>query len=193
MSDELDPRVARTREVVITATVELLAELGFERITIDAIAERSGVARSTIYRNWPDRSALLGGAFRRLCARGPADVEASASLRDDLDTLGRMLVGQLTSETWSTTVPSLIGAAVHDPTMAALMAGFAQERQVQARAIFDRAVERGEIPERDAGHLDSALERFVAPFFFRRFMSHAPLDDAFVTAQVDATLAQLST
>ena len=63
-----DPRVAHTRSVVLGATVEILAEEGFERLTVEAVAERSGVARSTIYRNWPERSDLLSDGFDQMCS-----------------------------------------------------------------------------------------------------------------------------
>lgn len=189
MTTELDPRVVRTREVVVAATIDLLAEVGFERISIDAIAERSGVARSTIYRNWSDRTILLAEAFRELCAEGPGDLAPSSSLVQDLEGLAHLLVRKLTSDNWSRTVPSLIGAATGDDSMRELMATFSRQRREEAGAIFTRAIERGEITRSD--QLDSALERFVAPFFFRRLMSQLPLDDTFIKAQVEATLDQL--
>jgi AcrR family transcriptional regulator len=188
MTTEPDPRVARTTEVVLAATVELLAEVGVDRITIDAIAERSGVARSTVYRNWPDRSELLAQGFRRLFASSPADLEPSGSLAQDLRALGRLLVGQVNGEAWKRAVPSLIGA-VDEPAMQQLVANICRERRLEAMAILTRAIEDDEIEPTD--QLESAMERFVAPFFIRRLMSHEPLDEAFVEAQVQATLAQL--
>lgn len=186
----VDPRVARTREVVLAATIEELAEVGFERISIDAVAERSGVARSTIYRNWPDRTTLLAEAFQQLCAAGPADLLPTDDLRGDLEALARLLVEQLQSGLWISAVPSLIGAASHDPPMRELMAAFSSERRAEAGEIVARAVARGEMVATD-DH-DATLERFVAPFFFRRLMSHQPLDDAFVAGQVKAALRELS-
>lgn len=188
MSTELDPRVARTREVVLAATVELLTECGFERIGIDAIAERSGVARSTIYRNWPDRALLLAEAFRHL-HRHETPLASSGNLRADLEALAGMLVAKLTSDDWARTVPSLIGAAIHDDSMKSLACAFSQERRRDATAVVALGVERGEITRPD--QIGSALERFVAPFFVRRLLLHEPLDDAFVHAQVAATLEQL--
>ena len=188
MSVELDPRVARTREVVLAATVGLLTECGFERIGIDAIAERSGVARSTIYRNWPDRAQLLADAFRRLHEHEDPPVSCG-DLRDDLEAMARMLVAKLTSDDWARTVPSMIGAAIHDEAISSLAASFSCERRLTATAMVALAIERGEISRPD--QLDSALERFVAPFFVRRLLSQEPLDDAFVQAQITATLEQL--
>ena len=58
-----DPRVARSRAAVLAATVDLLGELGHAGTTVEAIAERSGVAKTTIYRHWPSRAPLLIDAF----------------------------------------------------------------------------------------------------------------------------------
>lgn len=189
MSKRVDPRIAHTRQVVLSATVAELTDVGFERISIDAIAERSGVARSTIYRNWTDRETLLAEAFRLVCAEGPGDLPPGDDLRNDLENLGRLLATQLSSDDWRHTVPSLIGAAVHDDAMGELLASFSAERRQEAQAILTRAVERGEIPA--SGRLAATMERFVAPFFVRRLMSRRPIDDEFITEQVEATMAEL--
>lgn len=186
---EVDPRVLRTREVVVDATAALLTEVGFERICIDTIAERSGVARSTIYRNWPQRTALLLDAFGRFCAKGTEPIVSSGHLGEDLWALGRRLVSQLGDDDWGRTVPSLMSAATHDPELAEAMADFSAQKRKEAVALLSQAVERGEISR--AERVESALERFVSPFFFRRLLTRLPLDDAFLESQVDAFLREL--
>lgn len=186
---DLDPRVVRTREVVVRAAAELLAEVGFERICIDAVAERSGVARSTIYRNWPQRTALFVESFDRICARGPGSIEPTGDLRHDLETLGRGLVEQLHAEDWGRIMPSLISAATHDDELGEVMAAFAARRAAQAAAIVRHAVSQGGLEPPD--DVDAALERFVSPFFFRRLITRLPLDEGFLQRQVDAALRDL--
>ena len=61
-----DPRIQQTRQLVLGATLALMAEHGSGAITVERIAERSGVARSTIYRRWPDLPRLYFEAFRQL-------------------------------------------------------------------------------------------------------------------------------
>ena len=185
----LDPRVAHTRRQVLAAAVAELTEVGFERVSIDAIAERSGVARSTIYRNWDDRTVLLAEAFDQLMAGGPADLAPAGDLGADLEQLAWLLIDKLTSDEWRRVVPSLLSAATHDEALARLVASFAAERRLEARALFVRALARGEITRPSA--IDSALERFVAPFFYRRLFDPSSLDGGFVAAQVAATLEQL--
>lgn len=189
MTPRVDPRIAHTRNVVLAAAAQELTNVGFERVSIDAIAERSGVARSTIYRNWPDRNVLLAEAFRVLCDTGPADMPAADSLGGDLTNLGRVLTRQLLSEDWNATVPSLISSATHDDAMVDLLAGFSAERASESAVLLDRAIARGATIERR--RFERAMERFVAPFFFRRLISRLPLDEDFIEAQVTATLEEL--
>lgn len=59
----VDPRVARTRSRVLGAAWELLDEVGFDGVTVELVSERSGVARSTMYRHWRTMPELLRDAF----------------------------------------------------------------------------------------------------------------------------------
>src|ERR1700746_23694 len=64
--EALDPRVLVSRERVLTTTLDLLTEAGLDELTIDEISRRSGVAKTTIYRHWPNRSALVIDACLRM-------------------------------------------------------------------------------------------------------------------------------
>ena len=173
----LDPRVERTRAVVLEATAALLAEDGFERITVEAIADRSGVARSTIYRNWPTTADLLVEAFAVLVDKQPPP--DLGSLRADLEALGRELAAGLSSAAWGRALPSLISGAAHDPELARAQQAFSRERRLEIGEVFRRAADRGEIAApTDPGE---AAEAFAAAFFFRALMTGQPLDDAFGT------------
>lgn len=179
-----DPRVAHTRAVVLDATVTILGECGFERLTVEAVAERSGVARSTIYRNWPDRSQLLIDAFETMCAF-PA-IPDLGSMEAELRFLARELSDGLHGVGWASALPSLVGAAHHDPTLTEAQRLFSERRRAATGAIFERAAVRGELTtERDPGEL---AEFFAARFFFRFLMTRAPIDDAFIDSQIDAVL-----
>ena len=61
--DRVDPRVERSRMVILEAAVEELAEVGYGGVTIESVAARAGVGKSTIYRHWPDKLALIADAF----------------------------------------------------------------------------------------------------------------------------------
>lgn len=177
-----DPRVAHTRSVVLEATVAILAEFGFERLTVEAVAERSGVARSTIYRNWPDRSQLLIDGFDMMCAF--PQIPDLGSMEDELRFLADELRRGLHDSGWALALPSLVGAARHDDELTAAQRRFSEQRQAATGAIFVRAASRGELTSgRDPRQL---AELFAARFFFRFLMTRAPIDDGFVDDQIDA-------
>jgi AcrR family transcriptional regulator len=182
-----DPRRARTRACVLEATVELLLEQGCERMTLDAVAERSGVARSTIYRNWGDRSALIMEAVD--CALPDGHEHDTGSLTGDLAEVGQHMSAMLTEGALGKLMPSLVGAAAFDPALAARLRHMAQGRTERVRKVFERAIVRGEISNTD---MDGRVERFTAPFFTRHLLSGRPLDDDFIAAQVAAALADPS-
>lgn len=179
----VDPRVERTRAVVVDAAATLLVEEGFERITIDGIADRSGVARSTIYRHWPDRAELLLDAFTVVCS--VTDVPDQGSLAADLRAKGHDLARGLQHEAWGRMLPSLVGASAHDDDLRRALLAFNAERRRDALRLLERAQRRGEVAK--GVDVRSALERFIAPFFFRRLMTDDKLDRAFVERHVEAT------
>ena len=192
MTGHVDPRVERTRRVVLAAAIDELLEVGFERVTIDSVAERSGVARSTIYRNWCDRPTLLIEAFHGLADQDDGgSMPSTGTLAGDLRQVAQRLLSKLGNQQWLCTVPSLIGAATHDDELRKLMTAFSAERREEIRQVLVQAAARGEIGDR--GRFDGAVERFVAPFFMRALMSHLPLDDEFVCSQVEATVTELQT
>ena len=183
----VDPRVLRTHEGVVAATVALLVECGFERITIEAIAERSGVARSTIYRNWDTRADLLVAAFEQMCAF--REIPDLGSLDAELRIVAEDLANGLTREQWGVILPSLVGASFCDPELAEAQRRFADHRRVMVAEVFTRAITRGEIDGRhEPGHL---AEQFAAGFFFRHLMAQRPIDGPFIDRQL-AMLAQLT-
>lgn len=180
----VDPRVAQTRRLVLEAAASLLAEEGFDRLTLEELAERSGVARSTIYRNWDDRSELFADAFDLLCSF--PEIPDLGSMRDELDFMARELAGSLESSEWAKALPSLIGAAHRDDVLTEAQARFSGGRRELTSAIFARAAERGELGSGQDPHY--LAELFAAPMFFRFLMSRQPLDEAFIRRHVDAVV-----
>jgi AcrR family transcriptional regulator len=179
---KVDPRTEHTRRVVLEAASSLLAEEGFERLTVEGVAERSGVARSTIYRNWPDRIDLLKDSFDELCQM--AEIPDLGSMEAELRFLGKDLATGLGTAQWAKALPSLVGAAHHDDGLAEAQRKFSADRRRIVGAIFERANGRGEIAEgRDPGQLS---EMFASGFFFRFLMVGLPIDEDFVENQVAA-------
>ncbi len=183
----VDPRVERTRAVVLGAAAQLLAEEGFGRITIDGVAARSGVARSTIYRNFPDRPALLAEAFAHLLDFD--DPPDTGRLADDLLAFGRQLAEGLDHGPWGPVVASLLEAATRDDDTSRALDRFSDDRRRACRVVFERAVARGEIAA-DAP-IDVAQLRFVSPLFFVHLFKARPLDDDLVRSVAEAAAREV--
>jgi len=183
----VDPRVARSRQAVLSAAAELLAELGFGRVTIEAVATRSGVARTTIYRHWPDLHHLLAEALESVM--DPCLEADTGSLRGDLTIALTGLARTLTTSATAGVLTSLIDAAERDPEIAELQRSFSQGRRKATRVAIERAVARGEIaPDVDV-HVEASL--IAGPLFYRRMVSREPLSDAFVAKIVAITCDRL--
>lgn len=179
-----DKRVGRSREVILAEAYRLLTEGGIGGVSIDKIARRSGVAKTTVYRHWPSRGALLLDACSRLGGAGEAP--DTGTLGGDLTVLLHGLAAALASPGWPTVLPSIIDAAERDPEIAAVHAALHATMTTPIHQTIQRGLVRGELPaDRDVATVVAAV---TGPLFYRRWFSREPIDDAFVTAVVQAAL-----
>jgi AcrR family transcriptional regulator len=178
---EPDARVRRSKETVMAATYELLQETGLGGVTVDAVSERSGVAKTTIYRHWPTRSALLVDACSQLGTRREAP--DTGSLAGDLAVLAGDLAHRLRTARWSSVLPSIVDAAERDGELARMHARLHADLISAFRAVVERAHKRGELPRgRQPAEVVAAV---IGPLFYRRWFSREPLDDRFVKSVVE--------
>jgi AcrR family transcriptional regulator len=184
-SDEVDPRIERSRHHVLTATVDLLREVGYGSLTIEAVAARSGVAKSTIYRHWPGKAELVTDAFLTLKPHS-AD-PPPGPVRDRVTAVLTGIVESFNVPTdLACVMPALIDAAERDPEMATLSRRLAEERAVPLRRVLDEAVEAGELPpSTDTGLLTDSL---MGPIMLCRLFHRHPVTVDDVPALVDQTL-----
>jgi AcrR family transcriptional regulator len=184
---EGDARVRRSKEAVLTATYELLTKAGLGGVTIDEVARRSGVAKTTIYRHWPSRSALLLDACSRLSGRPePPD---TGSLEGDLAALAANLAHELRSAKWPTILPSIIDAAERDAEVAELHAKLQAGLSAPYAAVVERARARGEIgPGPAASEIAASV---MGPLTYRRWLSREPLEAPFIAGVVARAITSL--
>ena len=177
----VDPRIERTRRVVLEATLDLLAQHGYGAVTIEAVAARSGVAKSTIYRHWPGKVELILDAFHEL--KPPVAPPAEGDVRETVISVLENLARVVDKSTWSMCLPSLIDAAAHDPEARKLHGKISTEGRRSLVDLLATGVERGELP----ADLDPELmaEALVGPILLRRLMSLPPFDPAQVRVLVD--------
>ncbi len=181
----LDPRVVRSRAAILRATADLLIESGAAGVTIEGIAERSGVAKTTIYRHWKTRSQLVFAAFESLF-KPVAPPEHSGPLRSQLETMLGQLARGLNESRWAPAVTALIDSGDRDPELRQLIHDFLVVRMENARGLLRAGIERGEL--RAGLDVDVAVGLLVGPVFYRRLVSREPLDDALVRLVVDQFL-----
>jgi AcrR family transcriptional regulator len=186
-ADAVDPRVVRSREAVLAATVELLTECGLAGVNVEAIAQRSGVAKTTIYRHWPKSSQLVIDAVDALAE--PCAEPDTGSLRGDLTAIIRGLANTLTASPMAAVIPSLVDAAERDAEIARLRREWVRQRRSSIRVALEHARRRGEIGDGVDADLVSALG--AGALFYRRLVSHEPLSPKFLARVVDALLAML--
>lgn len=179
-----DPRVARSKAAIIEATIQLLGERGVAETTIEAISERSGVAKTTIYRHWESKAEVVLAALDTI-VEAPRDPD-TGSLRRDLEELLQGLAHALTTSPWAPLVSSLIDAAERDPEFADLHGRFASGRHETVRAVLQRGIDRGEL-RRDAD-LDDVMEHLAGPLFYRRLVRRQPIPTARTRRIVDVVM-----
>ena len=166
-----DPRVCRSKAAIVDAAVELLTESGIDAVTIEAIAARSGVAKTTIYRHWPDRSALVRDIVPVLASCEP--IPDSGDLRTDLITSMVSLNRRLHQGRYGKALPALIARAEHDPEVAAALDAHIAERRSMLAARLRAARAGGDLADGvDADHVQTSL---VGAVFYRRLLLRKPL------------------
>ena len=185
----LDPRVLVSRERVLTTTLDLLMEAGLDDLTIDDISRRSGVAKTTIYRHWPNRSALVIDACSRMTDGEEAPPD-TGSLEDDVRAILTNIAELLGSARWSSIVPSIVDVAEHDPEFAGIHGRIQRAHSAPLRSVLDRAARRGEIPS--TADRDAITAALVGPLFYRRWFSREPIDAKFLDVIIRSVVAGLS-
>lgn len=182
------PRSRRVQEAVFEAALALLEEGGYPAATIEAIAARSGVAKTTIYRRWPNRSALFVDLMGRLTETelpAPVGRDPLRGLQAELRTAGvnaDRVPGRL--------MISLLGEAQHDPEVRAALLErvLLPRREVRVRAI--RRAQASGMLRRDL-HPHIAVDLLWGPVFYRMLVRHEPVTAGFVTELFENVLSGL--
>lgn len=175
------PRSAHAHKAVIEATLELLAAKGYRGLTVEGVAARSGVAKTTIYRWWPSKQDLLLEALSAL--RQPATVPDTGNIRDDAVA---HLRGHIESFKDAATAPILADAlaeALRSPDLDDALPGFAAAQREPFRQALARAVERGELPA-DLDY-ELTMDLLIAPIVNRALATHGQLEPALAERLVD--------
>lgn len=179
------PRDNSRDTAIESAVIELLREVGYERITMEAVALRAQVSKATIYRRWKNKAELITNSVHRygFCKAPAID---TGSLRGDLIELISEKVKILKSADGQL-IAGLLAAARIDSELAGILTHSMTEYASAAHAaIFERAIQRGEISK--SATPEGILELTPAVISFRIFMTHQPVNRKFVEHFVDDIL-----
>jgi AcrR family transcriptional regulator len=179
----ITPRTQRTEASILDATRELLGEGGVSALTIEGVAARSGVAKTTIYRRWRDKDELALAVL----------IDATEAVRPppDVGDTGKELLTFITTATRIITENGVLAGLTSEIATRPELARIYQERVVEVRLreiseVIARGIERGDL--RPDTNVRLAHEMLVGPRFYRLLFSGAPLDRRHATEVVDAVL-----
>ncbi|WP_197320512.1 TetR/AcrR family transcriptional regulator [Saccharomonospora sp. NB11] len=178
-------RGPRQAQGIYRATLELLTEGGYDGLTVEGVAARSGVNKTTIYRWWPDKDALLGAAVVQSDLLR-ISVPDTGSLRGDLRGLVRELVRLMTGQATSGVVAATLAAVAARPGLEWLAREFVADRLSGERVVFERALVRGELREA----VDPALlvDLLAGAVWSRVMLRQESIPDDFAERVVDVVL-----
>jgi AcrR family transcriptional regulator len=181
------PRSEEARQAALEATVDLVLENGIEAVTFEDVAVRSGVAKTTLYRHFGSKPAMVVEA-----ARSCFVVHSTPDTGDLAEDLHRIFEeGKQAEEERRVPdlIPVLIAAGDRDPELATLVAEMLEERRRPIRTVLQLAQLRGEIG-RDVD-LDVALTLIIGPFIMRRMIDRIAVTPEFRHAVVEHAVAAL--
>jgi AcrR family transcriptional regulator len=141
----VDPRVARSRAKLLAAATEILVESGPRALTVDAVAERSGVAKSTLYRHWPSRAALMIDVLRSNMPCTP-DVDPSHGFEPCLRTYVQALADTFADPEWARILPALFALRQQLPEVDDLTDEDRDAKVAALMAVLEAGVREGLIP-----------------------------------------------
>src|SRR4051812_45240065 len=182
-------RSEHARTAILDAADDLLVERGFAGLTMEGIAARAGVAKQTIYRWWPSKTAVLLDAYAGDAAEdltAPETGDLAADLRTHLRNVAEFLTGTDAGAVFR----ALVGQAQHDPELAAaLRRDHLPGQRARDRRPLEVAVARGELDP--VADLDLTVEQLVGPVHYRVLVTGEPVPPEFTDALVADVLARL--
>ena len=171
------PRSEDARQSILRSTLKLLRRRGFADLSIEAIAADAGVGKTTVYRWWPNKGALVVDAFAS-STEGELHFPDSGSVFRDVSLQLNQWLSILRSPR-GCTVAAVIGAGQSDPDLLeAFRDRFLRPRREEAYRTLRRGIERGELPRNL--DLDVVLDILYGAIYMRFLIRHDELTEYYV-------------
>jgi AcrR family transcriptional regulator len=173
------------RTAAIAATLAELAEHGYSALSLESVARRAGVHKTTLYRRWGSREELVLEAMLERAGER-ISVPNTGSLRKDLLELARTAAANAASPEVAAMARAVAAGAPHDSKIAAANRRFWAERLALDGVIVERAIERGEVPA--ATQPLRVIESVLGPIHLRLLLTGEPVDGPFLEGIVDVVV-----
>ncbi len=182
------PRSPETRAKILKAAYEMLNEVGFMDLTIEGVAAKAEVGKPTIYRRWKTKAALAMDAFLEAVTPEivfPDTGKAREDFREQMYKIVRLM-----NSSRGEVLANVIGCGQADEELiAAFRDNWLTPRREDAKRIFQRGVDRGEL--REGIDAEVAIDALYSPLFYRLLLKHQPLTNKLVDELIDLIIKGL--
>lgn len=169
---------------VLAAALEVFAEQGYAGLSIESVAARAGVNKTTVYRRWPTKADLVEAALFTLRDEGP-DAPDSGSLAEDLFGILQHLAAQMVTPRRRAIMHALLlGNA--EPELQQIVARLKRERPAIPPIVIERAIRRRELPKGSSAELIALA--LLGPLHNRAYWRREALDEAFLRSLIKLVL-----
>ena len=162
-----------------------LSEVGYGGLTIESAARRAGVGKTTIYRHWPDKIALIADAFKLLQQQRDPEM-MTGTPREKLERVLRHVADVVADSPFSACLPALIEGAERDRALRRFHHQFQAEARKPSIALIASGVATGDFPSRIDPEL--AAYALLGAIFFCRLMTSTPFPDERVPQLIDMVI-----
>jgi AcrR family transcriptional regulator len=176
-------------EAIRAALFTELAEVGYGKLSIDAVAKRAGAGKAAIYRRWSGKQAMVVALVSDV-AIASIDIPDTGTLRGDVRQFLVNACEALAHPLVRAIVPDLLAEATRTPELAeALLGAIRDPRRAKSGRMLSRAVERGELA--DDGDLETNLDFLAGPLYWRLVVIRTPLDEDYFDRLADKVIGAL--
>ena len=182
------PRSPETREKILKAAYEMLIEVGFMDLTIEGVAAKAGVGKPTIYRRWKCKAELAMDAFLEAVNPEIAFPDTGSAKEDFREQMQKVV--KLMNSPRGEVLANVIGCGqANDDLITAFRKNWLLPRREDAKRIFQRGVERGEL--KDDVDVEVAIDALYSPLFYRLLLKHQALSNKFVDESIEVVFGGL--
>jgi AcrR family transcriptional regulator len=185
------PRTPGADEAILGATLELVAERGFDGLSVEAVAERAGVGKTTVYRRWPSKAELVRAAVDDLMASlpwsSPADL---GDTRAELLAVVHDYIKVMSASSMGRVMPALVAEVARNPELGRVLRRGVGARRRSIVGVLDRGIARGDLrSDLDCG---LAIDFLLGAVQYRLLVTGAPVTSRLAAKIVDDLLAGMA-